>query len=142
MLDWIWLKLKQGFLSCLQLVHPHLHKCCTQNKFSELLYNFFKFLEDKKKTTGRRAWTSKAISIELILRPREFHWMIGAISWRRLASVGDPFCRPRLWEPLCDLLAFNVDSSIGRFHTDLYGPGSVTTSGTLFHNGQLSHGGD
>jgi hypothetical protein len=53
--------------------------------------------------------------------------MIWAISRRRLASVWDLFCRPRLWKPLCDdLLASNGDSSIGdgesqgrRFHVDL-----------------------
>ena len=45
------------------------------------------FLEDKKKQLGEELGPVIK-SIKLNLRPRQFHWMIGARSWRRIASVG------------------------------------------------------
>ena len=70
------------------------------------------FLEDKKKTTGRRAWTSNQINqikfktSTIPLNDRSQIMKTHCFRW-------DSFYRPCLWEPLCiSLLPMVTHSSI------------------------------
>jgi hypothetical protein len=91
--------------------------------FQRYIITFFKWISWRQNAIGRRVWTNKAISIKLISRSWQFHWMIGAIieadRGKTLLPLG-PFSRI----PFGDLLVSDGDSSIGdgesfggRFHT-------------------------